>query len=47
MPLPNYPYAGKDTLTKNDILETLQHWITVMQLKPGEKDIRYGDRRVF
>ena len=37
MPLPNYPYAGKDTLTKNDILETLQHWITVMQLKPGEK----------
>ena len=37
MPLPNYPYAGKDTLTKADILETLQHWITVMQLKPGEK----------
>ncbi len=37
MPLPNYPYAGKDTLTKNDILETLQHWITVSQLKPGEK----------
>ena len=37
MPLPNYPYAGKDTLTKADILETIQHWITVMQLKPGEK----------
>ena len=37
MPLPNYPHAKLDSLTKNDILETLQHWITVMQLKPGEK----------
>ncbi len=37
MPLPNHPQPNNGALTKNDILETMQHWITVMQLKPGEK----------
>ena len=37
MPLPNYPHPETGPLTKADILETMQHWITVMQLKPGEK----------
>lgn len=37
MPLPSYPHPETGSLTKADILETMQHWITVMQLKPGEK----------
>ena len=37
MPLPNYPHKEKGLPAKTDILETMQHWITVMQLRPGEK----------
>ncbi len=37
MPLPNYPHEKNSSSTKADILETMQRWITVMQLKPGEK----------
>ncbi len=37
MPLPSHPHPHSGALTKNDILETMQHWITIMQLKPGEK----------
>lgn len=37
MPLPNCQNAFEGTPTKAEILETMQHWITVMQLRPGEK----------
>lgn len=37
MPLPNYPHKESNLPAKADILETMQHWITVMQLRPGEK----------
>ncbi len=37
MPLPNYPHKENNLPAKTDILETMQHWITVMQLRPGEK----------
>lgn len=37
MPLPDYPYISDKPCTKAEILETLQKWITVTQLKPDEK----------
>ncbi len=37
MPLPNRPHEKNRMPTKADILGTMQHWITIMQLKPGEK----------
>lgn len=37
MPLPSYPYAGDRNCTKAEILDTLKYWMTVMQMKPGEK----------
>lgn len=37
MPLPDYPYASEKACTKAEMLETLQNWITVTQLMPGEK----------
>lgn len=37
MPLPDYPYISDKPCTKAEILETLQKWITVTQLMPGEK----------
>lgn len=37
MPLPSCPNDENRLPTKVDILETMQHWITVMQLRPGEK----------
>ena len=37
MPLPNSLNEENRQPAKADILETMQHWITVMQLKPGEK----------
>ena len=37
MPLPNSLNEENRQPTKAYILETMQHWITVMQLRPGEK----------
>ena len=37
MPLTNRPHEKNRMPTKADILGTMQHWITIMQLKPGEK----------
>lgn len=37
MPLPNRPYPKGKICTKNEILQTLREWMTVMQMKPGEK----------
>ena len=37
MPLPNHPYPEGKICTKNEILQTIRDWITVMQMKPGEK----------
>lgn len=37
MPLPNTPYPEGKICSKTEILETLRDWMTVMQMKPGEK----------
>ena len=37
MPPPNHPYPEGMICTKNEILQTIRDWITVMQMKPGEK----------
>lgn len=37
MPLPNQPWPEGRLCTKTEILDTLRYWMTVMQMKPGEK----------
>lgn len=37
MPLPKTPYPTDTVCTKAEILETLRSWMTVMQMRPGEK----------